>query len=401
MKILTFDVAIVGGGIVGISIALSIKQSDPSLRVAVFEKEIDFGIHASGRNSGVLHAGFYYSPDSLKAKFCVDGNLQLRKFTFDNGVNLRKTGKVVVAKNALESKRLDSLYERGLSNGVDVKLLDANELKHYEPLARTFEKFLWSPNTAVSDPKAIMKIMVQKCNQLGIELFSGKQVNVTENLKLFVGDEEIKYRHFVNCAGVNSPGIARKFGLANEYALVPFVGLYNYVPSARIPLRTLVYPVPHEVNPFLGVHFTLTTNNEVKIGPTAIPALGHEQYKVFSKLKLSEVAESFFGLYSITKGDKHSLRQMMVSEIPKIFLKTLVKEAAKLVPSAIEVKEWKTKPPGIRAQLVDKNNGNLVQDFVIESGLDSTHLLNTVSPGWTTSLPFSEYIVRKYVLPNL
>jgi L-2-hydroxyglutarate oxidase LhgO len=243
--------------------------------------------------------------------------------------------------------------------------------------------------------------MVQKCNQLGIELFSGKQVNVTENLKLFVGDEEIKYRHFVNCAGVNSPGIARKFGLANEYALVPFVGLYNYVPSARIPLRTLVYPVPHEVNPFLGVHFTLTTNGEVKIGPTAIPALGHEQYKLFSKLKLNEVTESLFGLYSITKGDKHSLRQMMVSEIPKIFLKTLVRDASKLVPSAMEVKEWKTKPPGIRAQLVDKNNGNLVQDFIIESGLDSTHLLNTVSPGWTTALPFSEYIVREYVLPNL
>jgi L-2-hydroxyglutarate oxidase LhgO len=186
MKNLTFDVAIVGGGVVGISIALSIKQIDPSLRVAVFEKENDFGVHASGRNSGVLHAGFYYSPDSLKAKFCVDGNLQLRKFAFDNGVNLKETGKVVVAKNALESKRLDTLYQRGLLNGVNVKLLDASELKHFEPLARTFEKFLWSPNTAVSDPRAIMKMMVKKCNQLGIELFSGEQVNVTEKLKLFV-----------------------------------------------------------------------------------------------------------------------------------------------------------------------------------------------------------------------
>ena len=396
-----FDVVIAGGGIIGFAAAISIKQIDPGLSVAIFEKDYDYGLHASGRNSGVLHAGFYYSPDSLKAKFCVDGNLQLRKFAFDNGINVNETGKVVVARDAKESLRLETLYDRGIANGVDVQLLDASDLVNFEPLAKTYEKFLWSPTTAVSDPHQMMTALIQKSRMLGIELFSNRIVKISKDGKFLVDNQEIEYRHFINCAGVNSTKLARSFGLAQDYALVPFVGLYNYVDATQIRLRTLVYPVPHEVNPFLGVHFTLTPNNEVKIGPTAIPVLGREQYKFLSTIKLTEISETIYGLYSLSKGDKHSLAQMISSEVPKFFLKSLIKEAATLVPSVKSIRGWKTKPPGIRAQLVAKSNGALVQDFLIESGSNSTHLLNAVSPGWTTALPFSDYVVREYVLPKL
>jgi L-2-hydroxyglutarate oxidase len=396
-----FDVVIAGGGIIGVATAISIKQIDPSLSVAIFEKDNDYGLHASGRNSGVLHAGFYYSPDSLKAKFCVDGNVQLRKFAFDNGIRVNKIGKVVVARDSKESLRLETLYERGVANGVDVELLDARELGHFEPLANTYERFLWSPTTAVSDPYQIMKALIKKSNLLDIKLFSNKKVHIGRDGEFFAGDQEIEYRHFINCAGANSTKLARGFGLARDYVLVPFVGLYHYVDATRINLRTLVYPVPHEVNPFLGVHFTLTLNNEVKIGPTAIPVLGSEQYKLLSGLKMTEMTEAIHGLYSLSKGDKHSLAQIIASEVPKFFLKSLITEASRLVPSVKTIKGWQTKPPGIRAQLVNKSNGGLVQDFLIESGTNSTHLLNAVSPGWTTALPFSDYVVREYVLPKL
>jgi L-2-hydroxyglutarate oxidase LhgO len=156
----------------------------------------------------------------------------------------------------------------------------------------------------------------------------------------------------------------------------------------------LIYPVPHPINPFLGVHFTLTLNNKVKIGPTAIPIFGKEQYSITSKLNAKELIQTFQGIYALIRGDKHSFTELIKTEWPKFYKKRLVKESSRIVPAAINVKSWENSKSGIRSQLVDLKNGELVQDFVVKRYLNSIHVLNAVSPGWTSALPFGRYIAE-------
>ena len=161
------DILIIGAGVMGLATGIALLEAKPSLKVIIAEKEKQLAMHASGRNSGVLHAGFYYSPDSLKAKFCRDGNKELRKLAKKYEIPVRECGKVVVTRNDDENQRLETLYQRGIANGVDIEMLDASKLGNYEPLAITHERFLWSPTTAVSDSKAIVDAMRREFESLG------------------------------------------------------------------------------------------------------------------------------------------------------------------------------------------------------------------------------------------
>ena len=394
------DVLIIGAGIVGLSIGIAILKSKPSLRVKILDKEDSPGLHASGRNSGVLHAGFYYSPDSLKARFCREGNQELRSLCRENDIPIMETGKVVVARNSEEDSRLDLLYSRGVSNGVQLEILDESRLKDFEPLARTFSRFLWSPNTAISDPKAVSRAMVNQFQKLG-----GK-IQLENEVKLMDKNGEIISRGnqgqwIVNAAGAQSDRIARKLGLAKEFAMVPFMGVYRSVSTSTLPVRRLVYPVPHAINPFLGVHFTLTLDGKVKIGPTAIPILGREQYSISEGWSLSDIGQAIIATTALIRGDAHDFGEILRSELPKLREKSLVEESSSLVPSALNVRKWHKKPPGIRSQLVNIKSGKLEQDFIVENYKNSTHVLNAVSPGWTSALPFGRWVAEEKILPNL
>jgi L-2-hydroxyglutarate oxidase len=387
------DVLIIGGGIIGLSIGIALLESKPSLKVIIAEKEKSLGLHASGRNSGVLHAGFYYSPDSLKAKFCRDGNKELRKVAKKHGIEVRNVGKVVVARNDDENQRIDTLFERGIENGVDIELKSADELKLFEPLAVTHGRFLWSPSTGVSDPKAINQALLNDFVSLGGKIdFDTEPTLILRNSEIHDGSNQYDAKHFINAAGAQSDRIARKVDVGLEYAMLPFMGVYRATEEKNLPLKRLVYPVPHPINPFLGVHFTLTVDNKVKIGPTAIPIAGREQYSFTEGWSGSDVAQALKGIKSIIKGNSHDFGTILRHEWPKIIQKLLVKESTALVPSAIGVKDWQTKPPGIRAQLVHLPTGKLVQDFIVDSQANSTHVLNAVSPGWTSSIPFGRYL---------
>jgi L-2-hydroxyglutarate oxidase LhgO len=273
------DVLIIGGGVVGLSVGIALLNSKPSLKVIVAEKEKSLGLHASGRNSGVLHAGFYYSPDSLKARFCKDGNAELRKVAKKHGIQIRDTGKVVVALNDAEDSRLDLLFERGQRNGVELEILEESKLKDFEPLAITHNRFLWSPKTGISDPRAINQALMKDFISLGGVIEFDTTVNLVEKNGEVI-DSSLNYiaSHFVNSAGAQSDRIARSLGIGLEYAMLPFMGVYRATEEVNLPLQRLVYPVPHLINPFLGVHFTLTHDRKIKIGPTAIPVFGREQY---------------------------------------------------------------------------------------------------------------------------
>jgi L-2-hydroxyglutarate oxidase LhgO len=397
-----YDVVIVGGGIVGVSIGLSLLNHSPSLSVVVLEKEKASGAHSSGRNSGVLHAGFYYSPDSLKAKFCREGNEQIKKLCKDDGLPLLECGKVVVSQDAQEDEQIDLLFDRGQKNGVKLEVLAANDLKKIEPFTQTFNRFLWSPNTAVGDPIKVLQSLINRFLRKGGEYrFNSKvSLQLKEN-RIQVDDKFLKARHYVNSAGAQSDILAKHIGLAKNYAMIPFAGLYRTCKEEVLPIRRLIYPVPHKINPFLGVHFTKTVSGLVKIGPTAIPIFGREQYKWSNGWSVSDLKESLKGGLAVARGDAHKLSSMIASEWPKFLQSQLIKQATRLVPEAANVTRWAKKPPGIRAQLVDLSTGKLEQDFVIESFFNSTHVLNAVSPGWTSAIPFGDYVANKYVLPSL
>lgn len=396
------DVLILGAGIIGLSIGKALLEARPSMKVIIAEKEDAISKHASGRNSGVLHAGFYYSPDSLKAKFCRDGNQELRQLAKRHNVPVREVGKVVVARNADENSRLETLFQRGLANGVDLEMLSEDKLLDYEPLAVTYERFLWSPTTAVSDSKAINEALRSEFEKLG------GQIHYQRKISLGLQDQEIYDRsrtydakHYVNAAGAQADRISRKIGVGTEYAMLPFMGVYRATSEKNLPLQRLVYPVPHPINPFLGVHFTLTVDHLTKIGPTAIPIAGREQYGPTEGWSASDIGQALKGMAALIRGESHDFGSILKTEWPKLVESLLVKESTSLVPTASRKINWHRKPPGIRAQLVHLPTGKLEQDFVAENQLNSTHILNAVSPGWTSGLPFGRWITLEKVLPQV
>ena len=392
------DVLIIGAGAIGFSIGIAYLDANPGKKVLIADKENQIGKHASGRNSGVLHAGFYYSPESLKAKFCREGNAELRKIAKKYRIPIRDVGKVVVARNEEENLRLDELFERGLRNGVDLELLDEQSLKQFEPLAETTSRFLWSPTTAVSDPVLMVNALRNEFERLGGAVVLAARIDLVEDFGMIhVRNKTYDAKFIVNAAGAQADRISRNINVGNEYAMLPFLGVYRTTNQSQLPLQRLVYPVPHPINPFLGVHFTLTINGLVKIGPTAIPVFGREQYVFNTGWSVSDSLQAFKGATALIKGESHNFGAILKSEWPKVFLKRLVKESTELVPSAHKVKRWDKKPPGIRAQLVHLPSGKLEQDFVAKKYLNSVHVLNAVSPGWTSAIPFGKWIVDEYI----
>lgn len=397
-------IAIIGAGILGLATGIELLKSGLRLKVVILEKEKDIGLHASGRNSGVLHAGFYYSPDSLKAKFCKTGNRELRELCKSYNIPINNCGKVVVTKSTSEIVELKKLYNRGIANGVEVELHDESDLKKYEPLAKTKGSFLWSPTTAVSSPKLIIEALKAEFLQRGgVFQFNNNIKLIETNNGIYIADEPKSFDYIVNCAGTNSEKIANQVGLSEKYLTVPFLGAYIATENRNLPIKTLIYPVPHPVNPFLGTHFTITIDGITKIGPTAIPVLGREQYTLLDRINFKDAFKITSGYWKIVKGKEHNFISIFRDEAPKLNKNNLVKSGLELIRNddSFQKLNWQKKPAGIRAQLVEKSSGKLVQDFLIEKSKNSCHVLNLVSPGWTSALPFSRWLVSEHILPQI
>ena len=395
MKTGRADYLIIGGGVVGLAIAKEIKGRFPSSTVAVLEKEQAVALHASGRNSGVLHAGFYYSPESLKAKLTRDGNERMRNFCIENGLPLLETGKVVVAQRQEDVPVLSELHRRGVANGVDVELVDPDRLAILEPLAETIDLALWSPRTAVADPAAVALALESNLRKAGVDFYFNQQVSKIKSHSLTTKNgDTFEFGHLVNAAGLYSDVMAKELGFGERYSMIPFIGLYFYAPALKGTLERHIYPTPDPRNPFLGVHFTKTAHGDVKVGPTAIPILSREQYGFFEGLKASELLGILANYPRFIGSKHHDVWSLVKTELPKLSRKHLLGQAAKLT-SKIDVSKF-TVPgkPGIRAQLFDKREAKLEMDFVIEGDENSTHVLNAVSPGWTSCFSFAEYVVN-------
>jgi len=391
------DFLVLGGGIVGLSIGRELLRTHRNARVVVLEKESTVGAHASGRNSGVLHAGFYYSPDSLKAKFCLEGNYALRSLIAEHGLPINECGKVVVARGEEDLSRLDVLFDRGTANGVRLLREKSSNLHKFEPLATTYKEFLWSSRTAVSNPIAVTELIAQLFVNEGGEIHYNSQACILENGSVDAGANVFRAERVINSAGTNAIHIAHGLGVGQKYSQLPVLGLYKYCDSSELPLRTLVYPVPNPKNPFLGVHFTLTVDQKVKIGPTAIPILGREQYELTGKLDRLDLQSSFQSVWNLFRESPSGLMNLAYTELPKISTRKLVRDGKMLVPSLDDSIKWHKKRPGVRAQLVNLETRAFEMDFVVESKENFVHILNAVSPGWTSAIPFAQHVVKNYI----
>jgi len=386
------DFLIIGAGIIGVTIALELERRFPDCRIAILEKENDCADHASGRNSGVLHAGFYYGADSLKAKFCRDGNLALREYCRENNIPVNECGKLVVAKNEQELQVLDKLLERGRANGVELSRISEKQAKEIEPRIKTLDYALWSPTTSSVAPKMLVSSLLKQAKDRGVQIyyqtrFQGKDDKNT----IYTSQGEFSAGYVINTAGLYADRIAHMFGFGENLKILPFKGLYLYCTHPEESLGVHVYPVPDIDYPFLGVHHTVTVDRKLKIGPTAVPAFWREQYSAFSGFDLREFMEVLGSECSLFMNSNFNFRGLASEELKKQFRKYMVDVASKLVSGIRKESYSAWGKPGIRAQLYDQRKRNLVSDFCVQGDSRSFHVLNAVSPAFTASMPFAEY----------
>ncbi|CAN5508263.1 L-2-hydroxyglutarate oxidase [soil metagenome] len=387
----TCDFLIVGGGFIGLRLAIEAKQRHPKASVVLLEKEAHLGEHASGRNSGVLHAGFYYTADSLKARFTRDGCRQVTEYCIERGLQINRCGKLVVTRGPAEAEALDELFRRAAANGVQVEKVTEKEAKEIEPRVRTWERALYSPNTASIDPAELIASFADEARGAGVELITGTQFLDSRNGEVHTTAGAISAGYVINAAGLYADQVARTYGFAERYRILPFKGLYLYGGPGAGAFRTNIYPVPVLSQPFLGVHFTTTVEGNVKIGPTAIPALWREQYGGTANFKWAELREILGAELGLFASNTADFRSLAVTELKKYWRRTLVRQAAELA-TGIRQQDWKSRGRvGIRAQLLDTVEKKLEMDFRVELDDRSCHVLNAVSPGLTCSIPFSQY----------
>ena len=386
------DFLIIGGGVIGLSIARILKKRLSDSRVTLIEKEEGVGFHGSGRNSGVLHAGFYYSSDSLKAKFTRTGNQRLTEYCESKGLKINKCGKLVVAKNEEELQRFNELLERGKKNGVPLQCLSEVEAREIEPRVKTFEKALYSPSTATIDPLEVIMAMQKDAEDEGVDIHLGTGYLRAQGNRVSTSSGSYEARMVINAGGLYADKIAMDFGFSRKYRVLPFKGLYLNSDEPPGSLRTNIYPVPDLRNPFLGTHFTVTVAGKTKIGPTAIPALWREQYQGMKNLCWSEMLEILARQCGLFISSNFNFKALACEEIRKRSRPHLVALASSLA-EGVELNNYRTwGKPGIRAQLINIEERKLEMDFVIEGDQDSIHVLNAVSPAFTCALPFAEYV---------
>jgi L-2-hydroxyglutarate oxidase len=395
----TADTLIIGAGIIGLTLAYTLKKKYPDLDIIILEKETEVAKHGSGRNSGVIHAGFYYTPDSLKAKLTALGNQKMKAFCCEHSIPMRECGKVVIAQNETEQAGIHELHRRGGANGVRTQIINKQELAEIEPNAKTCEIALFSPDTASVNPVNVCLKLKDLLIAEGVQFLLGEAYvkRSKKNTILTSKNNLIQATKIINSGGLYADKIARDFGLSQHYTILPFKGIYLKYTLEDQPLRTHVYPVPNLNNPFLGVHFTLTVDGDLKIGPTAIPAFWRENYQKLQGFDLRECTAILALETRLWCSNAFQFRALAREEMRKYNKHYLVSEALKMVKSirADGFQHWST--PGIRAQLLDKRDFKLVQDFVVEENEESLHILNAVSPAFTGSFAFAEWCVEKYL----
>jgi (S)-2-hydroxyglutarate dehydrogenase len=388
------EVLVVGGGIVGLTVARELAARGHG--ALVIEREPELGRHASGRNSGVLHAGIYYAPESAKARTCLAGNRLMKAFCRERGLPLRESGKVIVARQPAELPVLEELFGRARQNGARVEWLDERQLAEVEPVARTVERAILSRDTAVVDPNAVLAALREDLAGRGVPVVTGCAFLGRDGpgaARTSMGP--VRYTRLVNAAGAWCDQVARAFGLARQYRLIPFKGIYRKLRAgASFDVRGNIYPVPDIRNPFLGIHFTRSAKGELYLGPTAIPALGRANYGLLSGAGREALPLLLADARMFLSNAK--FRAVALSEPRKYLATYFHRDAARLVKGYDPALFPAADKVGIRPQLVDWRTKELVMDFLVEAREESVHVLNPVSPAFTASMELARTLVRDH-----
>ena len=389
---------------VGMAIAHQLLEKTPSLSITIIDKEPEVGKHGSGRNSGVLHAGLYYEPGSVKAQVCVDGARRLRAWCEEEKLPVLICGKVVTPQKASLDGQLEVLVERGTKNGATVEHIDEQQFRSLVPEGYTSTgRAIWSPNTCVVKPALVMQRLEQRLKDKGVDFIYGtslmKALPQSQTIVL-TGGKEVSYGHLFNCAGLHSDKVAQQFGAGLDYTMLPFRGSYwQLKKDAPFTFTTNLYPVPDLEVPFLGVHATPSVDGTVYFGPSATPAMGRENYYGLQKVDplgtinfMRHITTQFF----VDKKIRKYVREQAFAWMPHKFL-----EAAQTIVPTLKMEHVeRSRKVGIRPQLYHKQNRVLVQDFLMEEGPSSTHVLNAISPAFTASFALADYILAKSSIKN-
>jgi (S)-2-hydroxyglutarate dehydrogenase len=391
------DVAVIGGGIVGLATARELLRRRPGTKLAVLEKEPRIGQHQTGRNSGVIHSGIYYAPGSLKAKNCVAGSRMLMEYCEEKGIAYELCGKVIVAIREEELPRLETLYERGQANGVEgLELIGPERLKELEPHCAGL-KAIWSPRTGIIDYGQVAEAYADDVRLAGGDVMLGHEVRAIHRgprtTLVSTTGGMIETKTVIACAGVYADRVARMTNAPPDPRIVPFRGDYYVLrPERRYLSRNLIYPVPDPAFPFLGVHTTRRMDGEIWLGPNAVLAFAREGYSI-AQVNPRDLAEvmAFGGFRKLARKYWKMGLDEMVRDVSK---KRFLQSCQEYIPE-LEEADLLPGPAGIRAQALDAN-GTLVDDFVVHHSGNVLHVRNAPSPGATSSLAIGAMIADAF-----
>jgi len=393
------NVFIIGSGIVGLTTAIKLKKKDKNLNITILEKENSSTEHGSGRNSGIIHSGVYYPPNTLKAKLCVNGSRQLKNYVKDKKLWIDECGKILIPTSKETVHNLDVLLHRARENSVEAELISNSDAEKLEPnINSDFDKAIFIPFTSIVSPKEVMTSLIKDFSEIGgVINYNEEVINIdSKQNKILTRKNSYNFDYILNCSGLHADTIAKSAGLDFDYSFLPFKGKYWKI-KKNYKLNRLIYPIPDLNFPFLGVHTAHNKSNEVFLGPTSTPVFGRESYSFWNNFKLSEISEllpSF--LYKIIK-NQNNLRNLAFREIKMLTKQGLINEIKKIIKN-VEVKDlvYYEEKTGIRSQIFDNKSENLINDFVVKKfNNNQLHVLNAVSPAFTASFAFADYLISE------
>lgn len=390
-----YDFVIIGGGIVGMSTAMQLADRYPGARMLVLEKESGPAQHQTGHNSGVIHAGVYYTPGSLKAKFCLQGNIATKRFCDEHGIRYDECGKLLVATNELEMERMRALWERTAANGLERHWLSGGELREREPNIVGLGG-IFVPSSGIVSYAEITAQMAKEFQKKGGTIVFGSEVTAlterADSIVVQTAGDTYTTRYLVSCSGLMADRVVRMLGVEPGFTICPFRGEYYLLPPQHNQIvNHLIYPIPDPSMPFLGVHLTRMIDGTVTVGPNAVLAMKREGYRK-TDVSLTDLA-GMLGHKGIRKVLKDNLRPGLTEMKNSLFKGGYLKTVQKYCPS-LRKEDLKPYPAGVRAQAVS-NEGKLIDDFLFVNTARSVNVCNAPSPAATSAIPIGAYIVSK------
>ncbi len=390
-----YDFAIIGSGIIGLTLAFKLKQKFINSNIIIFEKETNSISHGSGRNSGVLHSGIYYEPGSLRAKLCTRGVKELKEYIKSENLWIDECGKLLLPTSEVSFSNLDNLYDRAKKNGVKIDKIKNKDIEHLEPNVNCqFDYGLYVPFTSVADPNEVSNSLIKNLKKMNINIEYNTKILKIDEKKLITNNSMITAEHIFNCAGLFADEIAKNSNLKFRYSFLPFKGKYWKIKNKNFKLKHLIYPIPDLRYPFLGLHSSHNRYGNFYIGPSSTPVFGREQYNGFFGKSFKENINLFFNFGKKIVFNENRLRSLAMKELSLLtkrgFFNEINKMFKNLKPNELELSNQKV---GIRSQIFDPNKKNLVNDFVIINQKHATHVLNAISPAWSASFAFAEHLI--------